>query len=168
MRPGNFLVPGYTVYYRRLRDSLYFPGNTDPGRCTSSDGSKNKSQEIRFLQPEERRTADPQACREGGRPQLLWPQPYRPVSNFENLLPRRIRQGPATSEALEDCPGLQETPVNSDPVQNQLLVCNKEATSKDFTFSSGSVRLYTLHSTPPVRPAENQHLREDSPATASP
>ncbi|KAJ1211886.1 hypothetical protein NDU88_007234 [Pleurodeles waltl] len=75
---------------------------------------------------------------------------------------RRIRQGPATFEASEDCPGLkdQETPVNSGPLQNPLLLCNKEATFKDCTFPAGSVRIHTLHPMPPARDSENQHLRE--------
>ncbi|KAJ1156565.1 hypothetical protein NDU88_009283 [Pleurodeles waltl] len=42
MRPGVFRLPGYTVYYRRIRDSLYFPGNTDPGRYTGYGSSNTK------------------------------------------------------------------------------------------------------------------------------
>ncbi|KAJ1152542.1 hypothetical protein NDU88_005317 [Pleurodeles waltl] len=41
--PDNILsLPGYTIHYRHIRDSLYYSGNADPGRWTRNGGSKDK------------------------------------------------------------------------------------------------------------------------------
>ncbi|KAJ1098651.1 hypothetical protein NDU88_003758 [Pleurodeles waltl] len=95
------------------------------------------------------------------------PTGLSPVSKTCNQ--RSIRQRSVTSEASENCPGLkdQETPMSSGSAQQQQLLCNKEATFKDFTFPAGIVRLHTLHPTPPARDPENKHHKEDSPVTAT-
>ncbi|KAJ1156977.1 hypothetical protein NDU88_009693 [Pleurodeles waltl] len=42
MRLGVFRLPGYIVYDRRVRDSLYSSGIMDPGRYTGYGSSNTK------------------------------------------------------------------------------------------------------------------------------
>ncbi|KAJ1092198.1 hypothetical protein NDU88_005310 [Pleurodeles waltl] len=49
MRLGVFRLPGYIVYDRRVRDSLYSSGITDPGRYIGYGSSNTKTLNLRVL-----------------------------------------------------------------------------------------------------------------------